>query len=247
MGARVAHFLGWREYARADAVRVIDTDLGPAPAHLGVLGSPGLTAYIGLTQIAPVSKGDVVFVSGAAGAVGTVAGALARLLGAAKVIGSAGGPRKARRLADALGYDAGLDYREGALSAQLAAAAPEGIDVYFDNVGGDHLKAALDVMNNHGRIVLCGAISGYNDLEPAPGPDNLGLVRNKRLTMRGMYVNDHQHLAEQYRRQAADWLKDGFLRAEQTVTEGFENAVDAFLSMMRGGNTGKTLVALTHP
>jgi NADPH-dependent curcumin reductase CurA len=248
VGAAVTHFLGWREYTLADAaaVRVIDTALPPAPAYLGVLGAPGLTAYVGLTQIAPVRDGDIVFVSGAAGAVGTVAGTLARLLGAATVIGSTGGPDKARRLVDDLGYDVGLDYRKGALSAQLAEAAPNGIDVYFDNVGGDHLQAALDVMNNHGRIVLCGAISGYNDDEPTPGPNNLTLALTKRLTLRGMHVDDHRRLAEQYNRRAAAWLEDGSLRVQQSVTEGFENAVGAFLSMMRGGNTGKTLVRLTH-
>ncbi|MGW5425374.1 NADP-dependent oxidoreductase [Streptomyces sp. NPDC003943] len=248
VGATVTHFLGWREYALVDAaaVQLVDTALAPAEAYLGVLGTTGLTAWATLTEIAPVREGDVVFVSGAAGAVGSVAGQFARKLGASKVIGSAGGPEKAGRLVEQYGYDAALDYRAGDVAGQLAAAAPEGIDVYLDNVGGEHLDAALAAMNLNGRIGLVGAISAYNATELPPGPANLPLAIGKRITLRGMNVGDHLHLIPDYAKQAGGWLKDGSLVADETVVEGIENTLDAFRSMMRGGNTGKMLVRLTH-
>ncbi|MFH8369342.1 NADP-dependent oxidoreductase [Streptomyces sp. NPDC018031] len=248
VGATVTHFLGWREYALLEAaeVRTVDPRLAPARRYLGVLGSTGLTAWAGLTEIAAVREGDVVFVSGAAGAVGSAAGQLARRLGASRVIGSAGGPGKVRRLTDGYRFDAGIDHRLGELPARLAEAAPDGIDVYFDNVGGDHLQAAIGAMNRYGRIVLCGAISVYNATEPAPGPDNLPLAIGKRLTLRGMNVGDHRHLAADYIRRAARWLADGSLVADETVVDGIGEAVHAFRTMMRGGNTGKMLVRLAH-
>jgi hypothetical protein len=248
VGATVAHFDGWREHALLDATaaRVLDTGIAPAQAYLGVLGTTGLTAYAGLKEIAPVKEGDVVFVSGAAGAVGSIAGQIAGKLGASKVIGSAGGPDKTRRLIEDFGFDAAIDYRRGDLPGQLAEAAPDGIDVYFDNVGGDHLQAAIGASNPHCRIALCGAISVYNATEPAPGPNNLPLAVGKRITLRGMLVGDHLALAPEYIALAAGWLKDGSLRADETVTDGIENTVEAFLAMMRGANTGKMLVRLTQ-
>jgi NADPH-dependent curcumin reductase CurA len=244
VGTTVVNFKGWREYAIIDAhnAQVVDTTLAPAQAFLGVLGMTGLTAYAGLTEVAPVKEGDVVFVSGAAGAVGTIAGQVAKHLGASRVIGSAGGPTKVRRLTEDFGFDAAIDYREGHLPDQLAKAAPEGIDVYFDNVGGDHLQAAIGAMRMFGRIALCGAIAHYNSTEPAPGPNNLPQAIGKRLTLRGMIVGDHYHLAGEYVAKAAGWLRDGSLRADETVVDGIENAVDAFLGMLRGANTGKMLV-----
>lgn len=247
VGTTVLHSAGWREYALlpADSVRAVDASLAPAEAYLGVLGMIGLTAYAGLTEIAPVREGDVVFVSGAAGAVGSAAGQIARQLGASRVVGSAGGPEKKRRLLEDFGFDAAIDYREGRLEEQLAEAAPEGIDVYFDNVGGDHLRAAIAAMRNHGRIALCGAISQYNATKPEPGPDNLFLAVGKRLTLRGFIAGDHGHLMKEYAERASGWIVDGRLRSEQTVVDGIDNAVRAFLGMMRGANTGKMLVHLT--
>ncbi|WP_019611578.1 NADP-dependent oxidoreductase [Nocardiopsis sp. CNS-639] len=247
VGTTVLHSAGWREYALlpADSVRAVDASLAPAEAYLGVLGMIGLTAYAGLTEIAPVREGDVVFVSGAAGAVGSAAGQIARQLGASRVVGSAGGPEKKRRLLGDFGFDAAIDYREGRLEEQLAEAAPEGIDVYFDNVGGDHLRAAIAAMRNHGRIALCGAISQYNATKPEPGPDNLFLAVGKRLTLRGFIAGDHGHLMKEYAERASGWIVDGRLRSEQTVVDGIDNAVRAFLGMMRGANTGKMLVHLT--
>jgi NADPH-dependent curcumin reductase CurA len=246
VGATVLHMAGWREYAdvAAKSVQIVDTSIAPAQAYLGVLGTTGLTAYAGLVDIAPVKEGDVVFVSGAAGAVGSVAGQVARKLGAAKVIGSAGGAEKAKRLTDEYGFDVAIDYRLGDLEGQLKAAAPEGIDVYFDNVGGDHLRAAIARMNVGGRIALCGAISQYNVTGPVPGPDNLAMAIGKRLTLRGFIVMDHFNLVPTWIPQAAKWLRDGELRAEETVVEGVENSVDAFLGLLRGANTGKMLIKL---
>jgi NADPH-dependent curcumin reductase CurA len=249
VGATVLHGAGWREHAvlSADHVRIVDTSIAPAQAYLGALGMVGLTAYAGLVRIAPVEKGDVVFVSGAAGAVGILAGRIARHLGASRVIGSAGGPDKARRLVEEFGYDAAIDYRAGDLAEQLAAAAPDGIDVYFDNVGGGHLQAALGVLNTNGRVALCGAISVYNAAEPVPGPNNLALAIGKRLSLRGFIVTDHQDLATEYAQLAAGWLADGSLKYNETVVDGIDNAVDAFLGLLRGANTGKMLVRLNAP
>lgn len=246
VGATVAHSLGWREYAvlNGAAATVVDTSIAPAQAYLGVLGGPGFTAYAALTDTAPVREGDIVFVSSAAGAVGSVAGQIARKLGAAKVIGSTGGPAKARRLIDDFGFDAALDYRAGDLVGQLRAAAPDGIDVYLDNVGGDHLQAAIDVLRVGGRVALVGAISMYNATEPMPGPSNLFAAIIKRLTLRGMLVNDHLQDLPDYTRLAAGWLADGTLRTRETVVEGIERAPAAFLDMMAGSNVGKMLVRL---
>ncbi|QLY30543.1 NADP-dependent oxidoreductase [Nocardia huaxiensis] len=248
VGATVSHFFGWREYAlvNADTAQMVDPALAPAQAYLGVLGTTGLTAYAGLTEVAPVREGDVVFISGAAGAVGSVAGQIAKQLGASRVIGSAGGPEKAARLLSEFGYDAAIDYRQGDLYADLAAAAPDGIDVYFDNVGGDHLDAALVTMNRGGRIALCGAISGYNEVGGAPGPSHLPLAIGKRINLRGMIVGDHLHLAPEWIGKAAGWLADGSLRTEETVVDGIDHALDAFTAMMKGANTGKMLVHLNH-
>ncbi|MFI6151770.1 NADP-dependent oxidoreductase [Kitasatospora sp. NPDC051170] len=246
VGATVTHFLGWREHALLGAgdVQLVDTALAPAQAYLGVLGTTGLTAWASLKEVAPVREGDVVFISGAAGAVGSVAGQFARRLGASRVIGSAGGPAKAARLTEDFGYDAALDYRAGDIAGQLAAAAPGGIDVYLDNVGGDHLDAAIRTMNLRGRIALVGAISMYNATELPAGPAHLPLAIGKRINLRGMNVGDHFHLVPDFARQVGGWLKDGSLATDETVVDGIENAFEAFQAMMRGANTGKMLVRL---
>ncbi|ACU70084.1 Alcohol dehydrogenase zinc-binding domain protein [Catenulispora acidiphila DSM 44928] len=246
VGTTVQHFEGWREYALLDGTKVqpLDVTLAPPQAYLGVLGVTGLTAYVGLTEIAPVKEGEVVFISGAAGAVGSVAGQIAKKLGAAKVIGSAGGPEKARRLKEDFGFDAAIDYREGQLRAQLKQAAPEGIDVYFDNVGGDHLDAALTRMNLFGRIALCGAISAYNEKERPSGPAHLSNAIGKSLTLRGFTIGHHMKTFPEYIGKAAGWLADGSLRADETVVDGIENGLNAWFGLMSGANTGKMLVRL---
>ncbi|MDP4512014.1 NADP-dependent oxidoreductase [Nonomuraea turcica] len=248
VGATVSHFLGWREYAVLDATAaaVVDTGLARPQDYLGALGPTGLTAYLAVTEIAPVKKGDVVFVSGAAGAVGGVAGQLARKLGAAKVIGSAGGPEKVKKVVEDFGFDAAIDYRTGSLPQRLAELAPEGVDIYVDNVGGDHLQAAIGALKVHGKAALVGMISQYNATAPVPGPSNIYDVVTKRLTLRGVLVTDHLHRFPEYIAQAAAWLTDGGLRTEETVVEGLQQAPDAFLGVLRGANTGKMLVRLAR-
>ncbi|MFC9977910.1 NADP-dependent oxidoreductase [Spirillospora sp. NPDC127200] len=245
VGATVSHFLGWREYAVVDAAEatVIDTELAPAQSYLGPLGTTGLTAWAALTDVVPVREGDVVFVSAAAGAVGSIAGQLARRLGASKVIGSAGGPDKTKRLVHDFGFDAALDYKRGDLAGQLAEAAPDGIDLYVDNVGGDHLEAAIEVMRTGARAVLIGAVSGYDT--PVPGARNLDKIVTRQLTLRGMQVSAYFDRFPEFIGQAAGWLADGSLHAAETVVEGIEQAPDALRGVMSGANTGKMLVRLT--
>jgi NADPH-dependent curcumin reductase CurA len=243
-GTRVLHSAGWRDLAIVPAKRVqpIDTTLVPEQAFLGVLGMPGLTAYAGLVEVAPVRDGDVVLISSAAGAVGSIAGQLARLLGAVRVIGIAGGPEKVRYVTEELGFDDAIDYRQGNLRKQLKAIAPDGIDVFFDNVGGEQLEAAISSLRVHGRIAICGAISGYNATEAMPGPRNLTRLIQTRGTIRGMLVRDHAHLRDRFVTQMSGWLAAGALRYQETVVDGLEFTPQAFIDLLRGGNTGKMLV-----
>ncbi|MFI5617583.1 NADP-dependent oxidoreductase [Streptomyces sp. NPDC051567] len=247
VGDHVLHGLGWREYAEVDAERAtkVDGSLAPLSAYLGVLGMPGMTAYAGLFEVASFTEGDAVFVSGAAGAVGSLVGQFAKIKGASRVIGSAGSAEKVTLLTEKYGFDAAFNYKDGPVADQLVEAAPEGIDVYFDNVGGEHLEAAISSLKVHGRATLCGAIAQYNDTEPAPGPRNLVQVIGKRLRLQGVLVGDHAALQPQFVQDVAGWLRSGELRYDETVFEGIENASDAFLGMMRGENTGKMIVSFT--
>lgn len=243
VGTHVVHQAGWREYARLDArhARAIDPSL--QTAYLGVLGMPGLTAYVGLLDIGALRAGDVVFVSGAAGAVGSLVGQIAKLRGHT-VIGSAGGPEKCAHIVDDLGFDAAIDYREGDLVGQLRTAAPKGVDVYFDNVGGDHLEAAMFVMRTFGRVALCGAISGYNATSLPPGPRNMFMAASKRLTLRGFIVTDHADRREAFEEEVGGWVRNGDIVVRETVVEGIAQAPHAFIALLRGANTGKMLVEL---
>ena len=246
VGDHVLHGLGWREESVVDATgaRVVDVSVAPASAYLGVLGMTGLTAYAGLTRIAQLEPGDVVFVSGAAGAVGGAAGQIARALGAGRVIGSAGSAEKVRHVVDDLGFDAAFSYRDGPVAQQLRTEAPDGIDVYFDNVGGEHLEAAVGSLRLGGRIAVCGMISVYNDTEPTPGPRNLARLIQTRGRIAGFLVGDHYDLAREYAGLAAQWLADGRLQSRETFADGIDGAVDAFLGVLRGENTGKMVVRL---
>ncbi|MBV9445283.1 MAG: NADP-dependent oxidoreductase [Streptosporangiaceae bacterium] len=245
-GDRVTHMLGWRDEAvlsAGHARKVEPLDWLPLSAYLGVLGGTSLTAYVGLLDIAAMRPGDVVFVSGAAGAVGSIAGQVAKLKGASHVIGSAGSNEKVKWLLQ-IGFDAAFNYKAGPVYEQLRHAAPDGIDVYFDNVGGDHLEAALSALRRGGRVAMCGAIASYNATEPPPGPRNMGFVVTKRLTLRGFIVSDHN---DRYPDMIADvtrWLRGGTLNYAETVIDGLENAPGAFLDLLRGGNTGKMIVRL---
>jgi NADPH-dependent curcumin reductase CurA len=218
--------------------------VAPATAYLGVLGGTGLTAYVGLLDIAELREGDVVFVSGAAGAVGSIAGQLAKVRGHT-VIGSAGSPEKVALLRDELGFDAAFDYHDGPIRSLLKAAAPDGIDVYFDNVGGEHLEAAISSLRLRGRVALCGAISGYNATEPPPGPRNLALAIGRRLTLRGFIIFDHMDRVQAFVDEVAPMLRDGRIVARETIVDGgIEAAPGAFIDLLRGANTGKMLVRL---
>jgi NADPH-dependent curcumin reductase CurA len=235
---------GWRQYFIAgarDVVRVPDP-VTPVSVHLGALGMTGLTAWIGLKLI-DLQPGERVFVSGAAGAVGSVAGQLAKIRGCF-VVGSAGSDEKVSMLTRELTFDAAFSYRDGSLLAKLRDAAPDGLDVYFDNVGGDHLEAALAALRLRGRIVACGSISGYNAESPVPGPRNLFLMVTKRLTMRGFIVLDWFSEMPAFVNEMRPHLAEGRLRVKETVVEGIERAPEAFIGLLRGANVGKMVVKL---
>ncbi|MFT4774009.1 MAG: NADPH-dependent curcumin reductase CurA [Candidatus Azotimanducaceae bacterium] len=247
VGSQVVHNLGWREIAivQGSAVQPAAVIDGVSlSANLGVLGMPGMTAYAGLLDVASFKEGDAVFVSGAAGAVGSLVGQLAKLKGASRVIGSAGSDDKVAWLTDVLGYDSAFNYKSGPVAKQLFAAAPDGIDVYFDNVGGEHLQAAIHALNPMGRVALCGAISAYNNTEPAPGPNNMSLAIGKRLNLRGFIVSDHWDMMQDFITEVGGWLADGTIKHDETVIEGIENAGEAFIGLLAGANTGKMVVKI---
>jgi NADPH-dependent curcumin reductase CurA len=245
-GDLVQSMFGWREAftAPARAVQKLDTHGLPPQAFLGVAGMPGLTAYVGLLRIAGLKEGDIVFVSAASGAVGSLACQIARIKGC-RVIGSAGGPDKVRFLKDELGVDEAIDYKAAAnLSEALSKAAPEGIDVYFDNVGGEHLEAALSAARPFGRFTMCGMISQYNNSSPASGPRNLAFIVGKSLRLQGFIVTNHFDLAPAFLEDLSGWVAEGRIKWKETVMEGIEKAPDAFLALFSGENFGKMLVKL---
>jgi len=229
--------LGWCERGVAEArrLRKLDADAAPPSTALGVLGMPGLTAWVGLVDIGVVKEGDVMYVSGAAGAVGSTAAQIGKLKGL-RVIGSAGSPDKVEWLRS-LGIEA-FDYRETAPKEALA----DGIDVYFDNVGGAQLEAALFALRPFGRVVACGAISRYNDERPEPGPRNLGLIVTKRLRVQGFIVVDHGDRYPAFFAEVGPWVRDGKIACRETIVDCFEQLPAAFAGLFRGDNVGKMLV-----
>ena len=244
VGDLVLHGQGWRDYAvgAARGFKVLAPTDRPS-AHLGVLGMPGLTAWAGLFAVADYQPGETVFVSGAAGAVGSLVGQFVTATGGT-AIGSAGSADKVAWLTEELGFAAAFNYKDGPVSGQLLAAAPDGIDVYFDNVGGDHLEAAIGSLKLHGRAAVCGMISQYNNTEPQPGPRNLALIVGKRLRLQGLLVSDHDNLREHFQHEVTAMLADGRVQAAETVVDGLEHAADAFIGLLRGANTGKMVVRL---
>jgi len=245
VGDVVVHQYGWRDLVQQDAggFRVVSEIPGvPLSAYLGVLGMTALTAYVGLLDVAGLTEGDTVFVSGAAGAVGSMVGQIARLKGAKRVIGSAGSPEKVALLTEKYGFDAGFNYKDGAIADQLAASAPEGVDVYFDNVGGEHLEAAIGALNDGGRAALCGAISVYNNTEAAAGPRNMANIIGRGLTLKGFIVGNYVQHFPAFSADMAGWLANGDVVFDETVVDGIDNTVEAFLGLMRGENTGKMIV-----
>lgn len=243
-GQFVRHQLGWREHAvvPASAISVVDPSVAPLQTWMGVLGSTGFTAYAGLIRAGELRAGDTVVVSAAAGAVGMAAGQFARLLGAARVIGSAGGERKCDILTNELGFDGAIDYRSESLEDGLRRLAPHGIDLYFDNVGGKQLVDALRALRIGGRVTLCGMLSQYGTERDAQGLENLMQAVLKRLTLRGFIQRDHEDLRPEFEQRVASWLASGELVARETVVDGLENAPAALLSLLLGGNVGKMLV-----
>ena len=241
-GDWVLHYLGWREWALTDgaAVRRLDPEAAPVSTALGVLGMPGFTAWYGLFVLGRPQEGETVLVSGAAGAVGSAAGQMAAIAGC-RVLGSAGSLEKLAWLRE-LGFDGVFNYREQSPREALSELAPDGIDIYFDNVGGDHLEAAIGALRTHGRVVACGSISRYNDAEPSPGPRNMFLVVTKRLRIEGFIIRDHYDRFGEFAAEASKWVRDGRLRYRETVVDGIENAPKAFLGLLRGENIGKMLV-----
>jgi NADPH-dependent curcumin reductase CurA len=245
-GDIVLNNYGWREYVVAPGAefRAVDASGVPsASVFLGPLGMPGLTAYVGLLDIAAFRPGEAVFVSGAAGAVGSMVGQLAKLRGASRVVGSAGSAEKVARLKE-LGFDAAFNYKEGRVAHLLREAAPDGIDVYFDNVGGDHLEAAIGQLRMHGRVAMCGAIAHYNSTEPPPGPRNLSLAVGRRLTLRGFIVSDHGKRMPDLVAEVGPALRNGSIVCDETIVDGLEHAPDAFIGLLRGDNLGKMVVKI---
>ncbi|MEU4227678.1 NADP-dependent oxidoreductase [Nonomuraea sp. NPDC026600] len=252
-GDTVWHASGWRDYSLVEAggqalggvgtLTRLDVEGVPAQAYLGVLGANGLTAYAGLFHIAALREGDVVWVSAAAGCVGGLVAQMAKIRGH-RVIGSAGSAEKVRYLLDELGLDAAFDYRAGSIPESLREAAPDGIDVYFDNVGGDHLQAALGALRKGGRVAICGMISEYDAPEQPPGPSNLMLAVTNDLTIRGFRASSNAHLLPEMTREVGAWIREGRLRYRETVIEGLERAPVALAGLMRGDNIGKTLVRI---
>ena len=236
---------GWQTYAVSDGtgVRKIDPQAAPLSTALGVLGMPGLTGYAGLVYLGEPKPGQTVVVSAATGPVGSTAGQVARLVGA-RPVGIAGSSEKCRYATEELGYAACVNYRDGDLRAQLKAACPDGIDVYFDNVGGDTLTAVLSNLALHARVVLCGIIEAYSMDTPPAGPF-LGPVVGARATVKGLVVYDWMHKQPEQLRVVGNWIRSGVFHYREDVTEGLENAPEAFCRLMQGRNFGKALVRVS--
>jgi hypothetical protein len=244
-GDVVTSNFGWREYFMAwpKELRPVSREIQPLSVYLGALGMTGMTAWVGLNLV-EVKAGDVIFISGAAGAVGSVAGQLAKLRGC-RVIGSAGSMEKVQFLREECGFDIAFDYKVGPVLEQLNLEAPDGIDVYFDNVGGETLEAALSALRVHGRIIACGGISGYNEEKPRPGPASLFNMITKRLTMKGFIVCDWLDRQGEFEKEVGGYFRAGKLKNKETVVEGIGQAVGAFLGLFEGKNLGKMVVALS--
>ena len=242
-GDAVTSNFGWREafVAEPNELHPVRHGVPSLSVYLGALGMTGMTAWTGL-HLVDVKAGDIIYISGAAGAVGNVAGQLAKLRGC-QVIGSAGSEEKVRFLLEECGFDAAFNYNSAPVLDQLTAAAPDGIDVYFDNVGGESLEAALSVLRLHGRIIACGGISGYNSETPRPGPSNLMNITGKRLTMKGLMVRDWMDRQEAFEAEVGGYLQAGKLKNKETVVKGIDQAVKAFIGLFDGSNTGKMVVS----
>ena len=243
-GDHVVGITGVQEYAvlKAKAMTAVDAKLAPLPVYLGTLGMPGMTAYFGLLEVGSFKAGDTVVVSGAAGAVGQVVGQVAKLKGAGKVVGIAGGPDKCKWAVEQLGFDACIDYKAGKLKEELKAACPKGVDLYFDNVGGEILDTVLTQLAMHARIVICGAISQYNNTTPVKGPSNYLSLLVNRARMQGMVVFDYAERYGEAAREMGGWLAAGKMKSREDIVPGLETFPETLLKLFRGENTGKLVL-----
>ncbi len=252
-GQRVSGMLGWQEYALVDGepgplgglTKVPDGV--PSPLMLSALGGTGLTAYFGMTDVGEVREGDTVLVSGAAGATGSVAAQIARLRGAERVVGIAGGTEKCDWLVETAGLDAAIDYKAEDVGARLRDEFPRGISLFYDNVGGSILNESLLRMTDFGRVVLCGGISAYNDESPPPGPSNYMQIVIRRLTVKGFILIDYFPRAGEAIGELMGWIQSGDLVHAEDIQEGFENVPKTFLRLFDGRNLGKQLIRIADP
>jgi NADPH-dependent curcumin reductase CurA len=242
---------GWQTHAVSDGagLRKIDPSLAPISTALGVLGMPGMTAYAGLLEVGQPKAGETLVVAAASGAVGSVVGQIAKIKGL-RAVGIAGGPDKCRFVTDELGFDACLDHRAPDLPGRLAAACPQGIDIYFENVAGPVLDAVLPLLNTFARIPICGTIAHYNDTAPPPGPDKLPavwrMILTKRLRVQGLLVSDFGAQHDAFLRDMSQWVKEGRVKYREDIVDGLENAPRALIGLLRGENFGKLLVRIAE-
>jgi NADPH-dependent curcumin reductase CurA len=249
-GEVVLSHAGWQEYAVSDGsdLRRLDPAVAPVSTALGVLGMPGMTAYTGLLLIGQPKPGETVVVAAASGPVGSLVGQIARLKGA-RAVGIAGGPDKCRYLVEELGFDAAVDHRALDFPDRLREACPDGIDVYFENVGGEVWWAVFPLLNNFARVPVCGLVANYNDTKLPDGPDRTTMVMravlSRRLTLRGFIVTDFADHAEDFRRDVGAWLREGQIKYREDVVDGLENAPEAFIGLLKGRNFGKLLIRMS--
>lgn len=243
-GDAVQSEFGWREHValKGDGLRKLPADLAPLSLSLGMIGQSGATALVGLTDIAGIQAGETVVVSAAAGAVGSAVGQIARLMGC-RAIGIAGGPAKCRHVVEDLGFDGAIDYKAGPVDAQLASLVPGGVDIYFDNVGGEIMDAVLGHMRQNGRVPICGRISEYNAATPKP-LKNVSVLLDRCVMLRGFRIGNHLTRRDAALDQLMDWHRAGKLKYRETVADGLEQAPAAFVNMLTGGNIGKQVVRL---
>ncbi len=242
-GDSVVGMLGVQDYAVSNGkgLTKVDPKLAPLPVYLGTLGMPGMTAYFGILEVGELKSGDTVVVSGAAGAVGQVVGQIAKIKGC-RVVGIAGGADKCRYVTEELGFDAAIDYKSEDVKKALRQHCPKGIDIYFDNVGGEILEAALSNLAMHARIVICGAISQYNNTTPVKGPSNYLALLVNRASMKGMVVFDYAPRYAEAMTAMAGWMREGKLKSREDISQGLENFPETLLKLFKGENTGKLVL-----
>jgi NADPH-dependent curcumin reductase CurA len=238
---------GWREYYVTDGADLmkVDPQLAPLQTFLGTMGMPGMTAYVGLLDIGQPQSGETVFISAASGAVGSIVCQIAKIKGC-RVVGSAGSSEKVTWLLDVAGVDAAFNYKEvQSLTGELGKHCPKGIDIYFENVGGKHLEAAIEHMNEFGRIVACGMISLYNRTEPQPAPRNMHSFVTKKLLLKGFIISDHFDQLPRFLAEMGQWIAEDRIRWHETIIEGIENSPNAFIGLFKGANLGKMIVKIS--